>query len=77
MASKVRVAVLGTGSLGKEHVRIYAQLVAARQAELVGLFDTNHEIARHIASKYHTHALGSADEVIEDAEVVDEEAPTT
>jgi predicted dehydrogenase len=76
MASKVKVAVLGTGSLGKEHVRIYAQLVTTRQADLVGLYDTNHEIARHIASKYRTHALGSVEEAIEDAEAVSIVTPT-
>jgi predicted dehydrogenase len=76
MATKVKVAVLGTGSLGKEHVRIYAQLVAARQADLVGVFDTNHEIARHIASKNRTHALESVEEAIEDAEAVSIVTPT-
>jgi predicted dehydrogenase len=76
MATKVKVAVLGTGSLGKEHVRIYAQLVAARQADLVGIFDTNREIARHIASKNRTHAFESVEEAIEDAEAVSIVTPT-
>lgn len=77
MASKVRVAVLGTGSLGKEHVRIYAQLVAARQVDLVGIYDTNSEIVRHIAAKHHTHALGSIEEIAEDADAVSIVTPTT
>ena len=76
MASKVKVAVLGTGSLGKEHVRIYAQLVAARLVDLVGIYDTNHEVARHIASKHRTHALGSVAEIAEDAEAVSIVTPT-
>jgi predicted dehydrogenase len=76
MATKVKVAVLGTGSLGKEHVRIYAQLVAGRQADLVGIFDTNREIARHIASKNRTHAFESVEEAIEDAEAVSIVTPT-
>jgi len=76
MASKVKVAVLGTGSLGKEHVRIYAQFVTTRQADLVGIYDTNHEVARHIASKHHTHAFGSVEEAIEDAEAVSIVTPT-
>ena len=29
MASTIKVAVIGTGSLGKEHVRIYAELAKA------------------------------------------------
>ena len=76
MASKVKVAVLGTGSLGKEHVRIYAQLVASRSIDLVGLYDTNHEVARHIAAKHHTHALGSVAEIVEDADAVSIVTPT-
>ena len=76
MGMKVKVGVLGTGSLGKEHVRIYAQFVASRQVDLVGIYDTNHEIARHIAAKQHTHALGSVEEVIEDAEAVSIVTPT-
>ena len=76
MASKVKVAVLGTGSLGKEHVRIYAQLVTTREADLVGIYDTNHEVARHIAAKHRTHALGSIEEAIADAEAVSIVTPT-
>ena len=41
MESKVKVAVLGTGSLGQNHVRIYAELAAAGQVELAGIFDTS------------------------------------
>ena len=76
MGTKIRVGVLGTGSLGKEHVRIYAQLEASRQAQLVGIFDTNQEIARHLAAKQNTRALGSADEVIAEAEAVSIVTPT-
>ncbi len=76
MASKVKVAVLGTGSLGKEHVRIYAQMVSNREADLVGIYDTNHEVARHIASKHRTHALSSIEETIAEAEAVSIVTPT-
>lgn len=77
MASKVKVAVLGTGSLGKEHVRIYAQLVTTREADLVGIYDTNHEVARHIAAKNRTHAFGAIEEAIADAEAVSIVTPTS
>lgn len=76
MASKVKVAVLGAGSLGKEHVRIYAQLVAARAVDLVGIYDTNHEVARHIAAKHHTHALGSVAALADGADAVSIVTPT-
>lgn len=76
MPSKVKVAVLGTGSLGKEHVRLYAQLAAAREVDLIGVHDMNHETARHIAAKNHTHALASVDEIAAEAEAVSIVTPT-
>jgi predicted dehydrogenase len=76
MPSKVKVSVLGTGSLGKEHVRLYAQLAAAREVDLVGVHDTNHETARHIAAKHHTHALTSVDEILAETDAVSIVTPT-
>lgn len=76
MPNKVKVAVLGTGSLGKEHVRLYAQLATQREVDLVGVLDANNEMARHIAAKHHTHALASVEEVLEDADAVSIVTPT-
>jgi predicted dehydrogenase len=76
MALKIRVAVLGTGSLGKEHVRLYADLGGKRETDLVAVHDINHEVARHIASKYRTHAAASTEAAIEDAEAISIVTPT-
>jgi UDP-N-acetylglucosamine 3-dehydrogenase len=46
MASTVRVAVLGVGSLGKEHARLYAELAKAGQVEFAGILDANADTAR-------------------------------
>src|SRR5262245_49113885 len=54
MAAKIKVAVLGTGSLGKEHVRIYAELAKAGQLDLAGVYDTSPDVARRIAQRYQT-----------------------
>ncbi len=62
MASKVKVAVLGTGSLGKEHVRIYSELAAAGLVEFAGIFDTNDDTARRIAAKYKARIFKSVAE---------------
>jgi hypothetical protein len=45
MSSAVKVAVIGTGSLGKEHARIYSELVSSGAVEFTGLFDTARETA--------------------------------
>ena len=76
MTSKVKVAVVGTGSLGKEHVRIYEQLDSARQVELVGIYDINKEVVRHLAMKHRTHAFESLAEIVDEAEAVSIVTPT-
>ena len=62
MASKVKVAVLGTGSLGKEHVRIYSELAAAGLVEFAGIFDANADTARKIAAKHKARIFNSVAE---------------
>jgi predicted dehydrogenase len=58
--NKVKVSVLGTGSLGKEHARIYADLAAAGQVDFVGVYDAALETARKISEKYRVRNFGSA-----------------
>ena len=41
MASKVKVAVLGVGSLGQHHARLYAELAAAGTVEFTGIYDAH------------------------------------
>jgi len=38
-SEKVKVGVVGTGSLGKEHVRIYAEMAAAGRVDFAGVYD--------------------------------------
>ncbi len=57
---KVKVAVLGTGSLGKEHARIYAELAAAGVVEFTGVFDVVAETSRKFAEKFGVRAFTSA-----------------
>ena len=68
--------MLGTGSLGKEHVRIYAQLAASWQVELVGIHDANNETARHIATKYRTYPFESVEEAASAADAFSIVTPT-
>jgi predicted dehydrogenase len=77
MTSKVRVAVLGVGSLGKEHARIYANLAKASLVEFTGIFDTNTEIARKIAAKSNIRVFSSVAEVVAHADAVNIVTPTT
>lgn len=73
---KVKIAVLGTGSLGKEHVRIYAELAAAGGVDFVGVYDVNAEAARKFAEKYRVKAFGSIAEVAEACDAASVVTPT-
>jgi len=77
MASKVKVAVLGTGSLGQNHVRIYAELAAAGQVELAGIFDTQTDTARKIAAKHNVRIFNSLAEAAAAADALNIVTPTT
>ncbi len=57
--AKVKVAVLGTGSLGQNHVRIYAELAAAGLVEFTGVFDANADAARKIAARHNARVFNS------------------
>jgi predicted dehydrogenase len=76
MASKIKVAVLGTGSLGKEHARLYAELAAAGEAEFAGVFDTNAETAAKIAKKYSVRAFSSVAEAAAASDALSVVTPT-
>ncbi len=64
----IRVAVLGTGSLGKEHARIYADLAAKGHVQFSGVYDAHPVTARKNADKYNVRLFTS---VAEAAEVSD------
>jgi predicted dehydrogenase len=53
-ADRIRVAVVGVGEFGRNHVRVYREL---QQAELVGIVDSNAERAASVAAEFGTVAL--------------------
>jgi len=54
----VRVAVVGVGDFGRNHVRVYRQLEGV---ELVGIVDPDCERARRVAQEFGTEALPDLD----------------
>ena len=77
MVSPVNVAVLGVGSLGKQHARIYAALAAAGSVNFTGVYDVSAETARKCAEKYRVRAFASASEAATAAEVLSIATPTS
>ena len=60
---KLNVAVVGTGSMGKNHARIYAEL---DDVELVAISDVNDSIGKKLAEKYHVPFYKDCDEMIKE-----------
>ncbi len=63
MPSKVKAGVLGTGSLGQEHARIYAELAAEGVVEFVGVYDLVPAAAKKTAEKFQARAFASVPEL--------------
>lgn len=73
----LRVAVLGTGSLGKNHVRLYAELAATGLVEFTGVYDVVTDTARKIAEQHRVRAFASIAEAAAASDALNIVTPTT
>lgn len=71
--SKVKVGVIGVGSLGQHHARIYASMP---EVELVGIVDADAQRAKNIANKLNTVVFDSADDLLDKVDAVNIVTPT-
>jgi predicted dehydrogenase len=76
MSSKLKVAVIGVGSLGKEHARLYADLAAAGQMVFAGLYDVSATQAAKIAAKHNVPLFSTLEEALAGAEAFSIVTPT-
>src|SRR5436190_17288354 len=75
--NRVRVAVIGIGSLGQHHARIYAEMAAAGTVDFAGVFDRHADITESFAAKYKTRAFASIEEAAEASDALNIVTPTT
>jgi predicted dehydrogenase len=74
---KTRVAVVGVGAFGRNHVRVYHQLQAAGEpVEVIGLVDSNPARAQAVAEEFSTTAFGSVQELAGKIDAASIAAPT-
>ncbi len=59
--SRLKVAVVGTGSMGKNHARVYSEM---KNVELVAVCDSNKELVKEIAKLYNTKSYSNYKEII-------------
>ncbi len=73
----MRVAVLGIGSLGQHHARVYSEMAAAGTVAFTGVYDSKPETARSFAEKFGTRAFHSIDEAASASDALNIVTPTT
>jgi predicted dehydrogenase len=76
MSAKLKVAVIGVGSLGKEHARLYADFAAAGHILFAGVCDVAAAQAAKIAEKFRVPVLASLDDALAAAEAFSVVTPT-
>jgi predicted dehydrogenase len=78
MAERLKVAVIGTGSLGKEHARLYADLASANRhlLQFAGVHDSNPLAAEKIADKYRVPFFSSLSVAVSAADAFSIVTPT-
>ena len=73
----IRIAVLGTGSLGKQHARIYSELANSNAIEFAGVYDIASETADRISKQYRVRAFPTLEEAAAASDALSVVTPTT
>ena len=73
MSSPIRAGVVGVGSIGKNHARIYSDLPGV---EFSAILDTNPEIANTVSQKYGVKAVTELSELAQLIDVATIATPT-
>ena len=70
---RIRVAVVGTGEFGRNHVRVYRELDSA---ELIGVYDQDPQRCAAVAEEFQARGLRSLEELQGRADAVSVAVPT-
>src|SRR6056297_846927 len=73
--NKLKVGVIGVGSMGKNHVRSYAAL--KNICNLIGVYDVDQQLAQETADSYGVKSFSSLDKLMEEVDAVNIATPTT
>ncbi len=73
---KLRVAAIGTGSLGRHHARNFAEISRTGRVEMAGVCDLNKETAASIAGEYSTAAFTDWRDLLGKVDAVSIATPT-
>ena len=73
-SKRIRVAVVGTGEFGRNHVRVYRELDGV---ELIGVYDQNPQVAAAVATEFRAPVLQSLEELRGRTDAVSVAVPTS
>jgi predicted dehydrogenase len=73
---KLKVAVVGVGSLGKEHARIYAELASTGKVDFVGVIDSSTASFDKLSEKVKDRRFATMDELSAAADAISVVTPT-
>jgi UDP-N-acetylglucosamine 3-dehydrogenase len=76
VSNVIKVGVIGVGSMGFHHARIYSQLAENGLVEFIGVADVNHERALSVAKAFKTRAFKDYRELVGLVEAVSIATPT-
>ena len=74
MKNPLRIGIVGVGSIGRNHARIYSQLP---DALFSAIFDTNRTASNEVAEQYRIQAVGSLEEFTDLVDVATVATPTS
>ena len=72
---RLKVGVIGTGKMGRNHVRNYAEEIG--HFELIGVYDANFQQALKVARQYNTKAYEDLSELLGQVEAVSVVVPSS
>ena len=69
----IKIGIIGAGHLGKIHIRLLKEI---NEFDFVGLFDSNEDISKEIASEFNIKYFQSAEDLINECDAIDVVTPT-
>lgn len=71
---KLKIGVIGTGHLGKLHVKMFKQIF---ECEVTGIYDNNSQTAKDVAQEFNTKAFDNLDDLLNEIQAASIAVSTT
>ncbi|MBB2481631.1 Gfo/Idh/MocA family oxidoreductase [Bacillus sp. APMAM] len=72
--NRLKVGVIGTGSMGRHHTRIYDSLT--HEVQLIGVYDNDKRLSKEIANQYRIKCFEDINDLLSECDAVSIAVPT-